>query len=613
MRGRHVQPIAGDATGGTTPKSPVDKVTRLQVLHRGQSNAYFADSYGAPRALQDTLAALASLPVDVISRKENTTGDNTIHSGTASYFDNGVSNYDTHWLEAAGNYTSPPARWSPLSPMRETLNAVSRYVSSDRSIPLLDLCLHWEYDLAMFVAEAKAAYHEGYNEITRRIRAARPKDAGKHVRFTAWCPYEGGAWNAIEEIRQAWVANFNDASRFVLPACGNMLDGEKNTQYDPNGDSGHWGDQSGPRIYPRIAFRMAKYAYDQSWLPSNVDLSDCPSMGPRIASAVRSGNSLNLTIAHDKGSALVPGAGGLDWRAFTCSRNEDHEGHFDATGGAITGSNTIRIDFPSALPADGRIWYAAWPHFRARGLIRDDWHDNHPAKYNGVPNMHVVEFPLQRTFAGIPYTDTGSSARGVFFEDFIGGDTGKVSVSDSVCRIGGTSAGAGVMVPATGPSTCFGNGLFEIRARLLGANVGSGSGPALVLWPADDKWTATGVPGFPHGLSREVDIGELTADGKAYVATHHTDCGWGRPDCDAYSAFTINEVILGFDHRDWHTYAADLGTGRIVFRIDGRVVGVELVHPAPDHAHGGVNHSIGFMNRSPETAIECDWVRWTPG
>jgi hypothetical protein len=143
--------------------------------------------------------------------------------------------------------------------------------------------------------------------------------------------------------------------------------------------------------------------------------------------------------------------------------------------------------------------------------------------------------------------------QGVFFEDFTGGntgqltfvwgDTGQVGVSGSVCRIGGTSNGAGVQTFCGGAGTNFGNGRFEIRARLLGANVGSGSGPALVLWPAADKWTATSAPGFPYGLSREVDIGELTGDGKTYFAAHYTDCGWGRPDCDAYSAFPINDIM----------------------------------------------------------------------
>ena len=573
----------------TTPKPPGNQVTRLQVLHRGQSNAYYADNYGAPGALRDVLAALTVLPVDMVSRLY-ATDDNTIHSGTSSFFDNGTA-YDNRWINPNGNYTSPPSGWPALGPMQQTLTAVQRYVSTDTSIPLLDLCLHWEYDLTVDNGNAKAAYRDGYNEITKRIRAARPKDGGKHVRFTAWCPYEGGSWPAINEIRQAWVADFADPTRWIMPACGNMIDAQKNTQYDANGDPSHWGDQSGPRIYPRIGFRMAKYAYDQGWLPSNVDLSDCPSMGPRIVSAVRSGNSVALKVQHDKGQKLTAGADGIEWHAFTCSQGENYDGHFDATGGEITGPDTIRIDFPSTPPAGGRIWYATWPNFRYRALIRDDWHASHPAKYNGVPRMDVVDFPLQRTFSGVAYTtgaatqpatvgavqDPPAGWRQAFRDDFsqpaqwgvdaldyniwkhrnygyfdyewgreVGAENHEATGSTyrgHVRKVAGTNLW-GVSGVQQGSQNNDPNGYgyhpgyhqLHVRHRQRWSHANSpGIGAYVLLWPAANHWTS------------EIDIMEMPGRTKnTLLATMHWN---GEPGPD-YSA----DASVSIDLTQWHTF-----------------------------------------------------------
>lgn len=392
------QPITGGGGGGN-PAPPGRQVTRLQILHRGQSGAYYANSFGADGALRDTVAALTQLPVDLISRI-NQGDDNTIHSGTYAFWDNPY-NDQARWLTPS-DYASSPLGWAGNYPMNETLNAVSRYVSSDPEIPLYDLRLHWEYDIGVDEGAAKAAYREGAWEITRRLRAARAKSAGKHVAAYLYCPYQGGSWNALGDVNAAWVADLADPARNVVMGCGNMLDGQPNTQYDPNGDYSHWGDQSSPRIYPRVAFRIAKHAWDQGWCPSGVDLSDCPSMGPYIQSASRSGNSLNLTIAHDKGGSLAAGADGIDWTTFTCSDGAGNS-HLEATGGAVTGGNTVRVDFPSQPPGGGRVWYAYFPAFRWRGLIRDNWHSARPAKYASVPNVGVVEFPLQRTLQGVSY------------------------------------------------------------------------------------------------------------------------------------------------------------------------------------------------------------------
>ena len=389
---------ATNTGGGGAPAPAGKQVSRLQIVHRGQSNAYYAQTFGADGALREVVADLTQLPVDLISRLG--TSDSTIHSGTYSFWDSPYNN-DDRWLDAYGNYGSSPSGWGNRGPMQGTLAAYNSYVSTDQEIPLYDLRLHWEYDLAMEDAASKAAYRGGAWEITQRLRNTRPKAAGKHVALYLHCPYQGGNWHALADIDAAWRADAGDPARNVLIA-GNMMDGQPNTQYDPNGDYSHWGDQSAPRIYPRIGFQVARHAYDQGWLPSGVDLSDCPSVGPRISAVTRSGNSLNATVTHDRGSQLVAGADGVDWTCFTAS-DANGNGHLEATGGAITGNNTFRVDFPSQPTTGGRLWYCRFPAFRWRGLIRDNWHSSRPAKYGNVRHVGVVEFPLQRTLQGVGY------------------------------------------------------------------------------------------------------------------------------------------------------------------------------------------------------------------
>lgn len=221
-----------------------------------------------------------------------------------------------------------------------------------------------------------------------------------------------------------------------------------------------------------------------------------------------------------------------------------------------------------------------------------------PAPSNG--STGTIQTPSQPT--PIP-ADTSPSP--VFFEDFLGsngqlthvwGDTAKVSYTASSVKIAGTQAGAGVMNFPGGASTCFGNGLFEIRARFTSTtgNVGDNSGPANVLWPASDKW-----PG------PEIDIGEINTEGRLYYATHYRNSGGG----DSANYFL---AAADLDWTVYHTYAALLQTSKITYYIDGQVIGTETANPAPDFAHGGENHALGIMNRSSQTTMECDWVRWTP-
>jgi len=159
--------------------------------------------------------------------------------------------------------------------------------------------------------------------------------------------------------------------------------------------------------------------------------------------------------------------------------------------------------------------------------------------------------------------------------------------------IGGSSqVGSGIMPePPGNPAAGFGDGLYQIRARMEGPGLGSGSGPALVIWPADDRW-----PG------PEIDIGEIGGGGDVYMATH-----WNNGGRDAYNIYSAP----GVDWRQWHEYAALLETNRITYYVDGRQIGVETQHPAPEYGKGGVNHLPSLMNRSSETLLEVDYFRFT--
>jgi hypothetical protein len=160
--------------------------------------------------------------------------------------------------------------------------------------------------------------------------------------------------------------------------------------------------------------------------------------------------------------------------------------------------------------------------------------------------------------------------------------------------IGGDSqTGSGLMSEQPGnPASGFGDGLYQIRARMEGPGVGSGSGPALVLWPADDRW-----PG------PEIDIGEIDrGSGDLYMATH-----WNNGGQDAYNLYFAPDV----DWTQWHEYAARLETNRITYYVDGEQIGVETQHPAPEYGEGGVNHIPSVMNRSSETMLEVDYFRFT--
>lgn len=401
--GAAVATATGGGGGGT------GDATRIDVMLRGQSNAYLAAAAGADDLFAQTLSALCGVPVNLISRREQGTGDNTQHSSTSTAW---VDPYDWSfgtWLRVPGgdydtsvetraaiDYSSDPATWTAQGPMAETVAAVQRFRSGDPTALFVDLRLHQEYDWVMYY-EAQPHYRAMAWEVTRRVRAATGLPADRCFPVYLHCPYTGKTLRAVQAVAQAWAA---DAAERGAVLAGNMMDATSS-----DGGS-HW-DAEGPnRSFPRLALQVAKALWDAGRLPaSSMDLSDAPGPGPRMASASRvTARRVSVAVAHDRGSSLMAqGSNGIDWGAFTWEVGDEHGA--DAVSGRIAGPGTIELDFPDDIPSTGaeRLRYCAWPGHRGDRLIVDDWHRNRPAKYNAVPNIGAVVFPLRRDPLGVAF------------------------------------------------------------------------------------------------------------------------------------------------------------------------------------------------------------------
>jgi hypothetical protein len=206
-----------------------------------------------------------------------------------------------------------------------------------------------------------------------------------------------------------------------------------------------------------------------------------------------------------------------------------------------------------------------------------------------------------------------SSGANVWFEGFDNNNSGKldhtwghtqsVSYSNGILRIEGDpnlnpdATAAGVMgQDGISASTWFGYGLYEFRIRYTGGK-GNGSGPAVGLWPATGGW-----PG------PEIDVGEV--DDRGFYCAHHWHGGYrsdGSP-IDAYNLFYKD----GLDWWNWHTSAVNFTPGRLEFFVDGVSIGGTTSNVTPAYVDGGENRIPFTMNRSSNTTLECDWIRYTP-
>ena len=313
------------------------------------------------------------------------------------------------------------------------------------------------------------------------------------------------------------------------------------------------------------------------------------------------GGDGNDTITGGTGTDRMTGGAGAD--VFVLASGHGGGYPHDAITDFAVG--TDRLQFPagaSLFIQDDPT--GQWVH-HGSNLGNDDW-----VQLEGVRGASIAQLtgsgggtppppPPPPTSGGAPYP-TGVAP--TYAEEFTTGwgswwhnwqsEEGVQQTGNGTILVRGSSeVGSGLMMEnPNNPATGFGNGLYEFRAKMAGG-LGSGSGPALVLWPADDRW-----PG------PEIDIGEINGGGDLYMATH-----WNNGGRDAYNLYFAEDV----DWTQWHNYAARLENGRITYYVDGQVIGVETDHPAPEYGAGGVNHVPSAMNRSTETSLEVDWFRFT--
>lgn len=135
-----------------------------------------------------------------------------------------------------------------------------------------------------------------------------------------------------------------------------------------------------------------------------------------------------------------------------------------------------------------------------------------------------------------------------------------------------------------------GYGTYTIEAKFDGTQPGA----AIVLWPGDDRW-----PG------QEIDIGELAHDGsgRQYGAVH-----WNAGGRDAYTTVMLDGVETGA----FHDYTVVWEPGRITFKVDGETKGSVTENVPRDFDAGGMNNTIGVLNRGWDTSVTVREVEYRP-
>lgn len=146
---------------------------------------------------------------------------------------------------------------------------------------------------------------------------------------------------------------------------------------------------------------------------------------------------------------------------------------------------------------------------------------------------------------------------------------------------------AGMMQNPWGAAAGEGYGHYEITAALKG-NV---AGPAIMLWPANDKW-----PG------QELDLAEINK-GVAYGAAHHKTATGG----DGYRTATYS----GLDESQPHKCTLDWTPGKLVFGVDGHTYGTITQNVTADYEHHGVNEVFGALNNNAATSVTVYEMSYT--
>jgi hypothetical protein len=175
------------------------------------------------------------------------------------------------------------------------------------------------------------------------------------------------------------------------------------------------------------------------------------------------------------------------------------------------------------------------------------------------------------------------------FDNGIGVFTDNWNVDASVpgqVTLRGTS---GLMQQAVSTSSGQGYGTYTINAKFEG----NMPGPAIILWPGDNKW-----PG------QEINLAEVTNDGtgRIYGALHWNDNG-DHAVTDIYEG-----VLTGVFHEFKLIWEPD----HLTYLVDG-VKQAEFTQYVPmDYDHGGMNNVIGWLNTNPATSMTVTDVDYVP-
>ena len=218
-----------------------------------------------------------------------------------------------------------------------------------------------------------------------------------------------------------------------------------------------------------------------------------------------------------------------------------------------------------------------------------------PTETGAIPAPVAPSYPRQEVFFDdfLPRTNTGA-----LYVTF-----GPVeNTGGSTILFRGNSTAMMAVHPDKANVASYGlpNGLFEFKAKITAVDQGDGTGPALILWPADDVW-----PSVSPTIAGEIDLGEMMPSGVLYYAIH-TKNEFGQ------DVSSIHVPPQPFDQQDWHIYGCRTENGAVTLYADGAAFAQRTDVGAPDFHNGGVNRVFGVLNASSDTLVEVDWIRWTP-
>lgn len=175
------------------------------------------------------------------------------------------------------------------------------------------------------------------------------------------------------------------------------------------------------------------------------------------------------------------------------------------------------------------------------------------------------------------------------FDNGIGDFTDNWNVDASIPGQVTLRGPAGLMQQAVSSRSGQGYGTYTTNAKMEG-NV---PGPAIILWPGDNKW-----PG------QEVNLAEVTNDGtgRIYGALHWNDNG------DHAATQIYNDVLTGV----FHEFKLVWEPGQMTYLVDGATQWTTTQYVPLDYDHGGMNNVIGWLNTSYATSMTVTDIDYVP-